>query len=175
LAAPVDKAKPTPVEDGSPVPGDLQNAAWNFAAIPIRHDFKNDNHFQKMLDRRRGGWYAVNAMEPCIHKHPPSSATRRFVLAALSVEAFIKRQSGHDHNGAGDACSICMQVAIARHVFNSLACIALALIVFFAAFMKQAAGTQFFCFSPPLTLVSLKVQSNTRKSPLITIKNLPPL
>jgi hypothetical protein len=87
----------------------------------------------------------------------------RLVVAFVSVEAFVHRHKGHqhDHDGAGDICSMCAQIAIARHVLNSLACVALALTGFFAGCMKKPAKDQSFCFSPPLTLIFLKVQFNT--------------
>jgi hypothetical protein len=93
--------------------------------------------------------------------HPP--AAERLALAFMSVEAFIHRSDGHehDHDAAGEACSICLQIAIARHVLNSLAYIVLSLIPFFAGQIKNPAIIQFFCFLLPLTLIFLKVQFNT--------------
>ena len=101
-------------------------------------------------------------MERCVRRKtslPP--ATERLALAVVSVEAFIRRNDGHDHDGAGEACSVCLQMAMARRLLNSLACIVLALIVFFAGHGKKPAGIQFFCFPPPLTLILLKVRFNT--------------
>jgi hypothetical protein len=101
-------------------------------------------------------------METCVCRKtflPP--VTERLALAVVSVGAFIRRNDKHDHDGAGEACSICLQIAIARRLLNSLACIVLALIVFFAGRGKKPAGIQFFCFPPPLTLILLKVQFNT--------------
>jgi hypothetical protein len=91
---------------------------------------------------------------------PP--VTERLELAIMSVEAFIHRSYGHDHDhDAAGACSVCLQIAIARHVLNSLAYIVLSLIAFFAGQIKKPAILQFFCFLLPLTLIFLKVQFNT--------------
>jgi hypothetical protein len=103
-------------------------------------------------------------MESCAQREPSlPSATVRVVRAALSVGAFIRRCSGHehDHDGAGEACSVCMQVTIAHRVFHGLAHIALALILFFAGRKKKPAKILPCCFLEPLTLISLKVQFNT--------------
>jgi hypothetical protein len=97
----------------------------------------------------------------CKHKQPLPPAQSRLAMAAVSVETFIRRHSDHDHDDAGEACSVCAQLAVARHMLGSLACIALALIASFAADTKKPATVQFFCLASPLTLIALKVQFNT--------------
>jgi hypothetical protein len=100
----------------------------------------------------------------CVHdKTSLPWLTERIVLSAVSVRSFIHCHSEHehDHDGAGEACSVCMQIAMARHVFNRLVHIALALIALFAVYKKKQAKILPFCFPAPLTLVSIKIRFNT--------------
>jgi hypothetical protein len=100
-------------------------------------------------------------MELGRHQQPLPPATMRFVMATAAAKAFIHRHSDHVHDDAGGACSVCIQLTIARYMLNSLSCIALALIATFLAETKKPALVQFFCFASPVTLISLKVQFNT--------------
>jgi hypothetical protein len=101
-------------------------------------------------------------MELCLHSQSLPPALQRLVIAAVSVEAFIRCHSDHDHDhdNVEEACSVCVQLAIAQHILGSLVSIALALSVLFAEGVKKLAAIQFFCFPSPRTLISLKVQFN---------------
>jgi hypothetical protein len=127
----------------------------------IFSEFKIENHFRKCLTRGAAGSMLGATMGLCADTQHFPSALSRLVMAAVSVEAFIHRHSDHDHDGAEGACSVCMQLAIAQHMLDSLACIALALSASFAADANKPATVQFFCVASPLTLISLKVQFNT--------------
>jgi hypothetical protein len=94
---------------------------------------------------------------------PLFPAWEPFALAALSMEQFIcdYRSHEHDQQGEGNACSVCLQLDLARHAFNSLAYITATLIAASALRAKKTAKIiSFFCIIPE-TLISLKVKSNT--------------
>jgi hypothetical protein len=100
----------------------------------------------------------------CAHnKASLSSAVERLAELVLSVGAFIRCHSEHehDHDGAGEACSVCIQLATAQYMLKGLAHIALELSVLFALGRKKPAKILFFCFLRSLTLISIKVQFNT--------------
>jgi hypothetical protein len=94
---------------------------------------------------------------------PLFPAWEHFALAALSVEKFIcdYRSHEHDQKGEGNECSVCLQLDLARHAFNSLAYITATLIAASASRSKKPAKIIFFFFVIPETLISLKVKSNT--------------
>jgi hypothetical protein len=122
------------------------------------------NMRKNMLTEIAGGAIMPSIMGLCEHRETSlSSVTERLARAVVSVGTFIHRYSRHehDHDGAEEACSVCVQLAIARHVLNGLAHIAIALSALFAARNKRPAKMLPFCFLKPLTLISIKVQFNT--------------
>ncbi|MDR3122519.1 MAG: hypothetical protein LBU16_01910 [Treponema sp.] len=104
-----------------------------------------------------GFWEFVNKNTPLF------PAVEHLALAALSLETFIRDYCSHehDHDGEGNNCSVCLQLNLARHVLDSLACIAAAVIAVSRARAKKPAKILSCFFFIPITLIYLKVKSNT--------------
>jgi hypothetical protein len=90
-------------------------------------------------------------------------AAERFALAALSVETFIcdYRSHEHDNDGEGNECSVCFQLHLARQVLDSLTLLAATLFIASASRSKKPAKIIPLFFVMPVTLIALKVKSNT--------------